>query len=67
MGNYHVVIHYEGTINYDIESETEQEAKDKAERLFGDESPAEIQANVMNFRVCDCSEEYIEDVMELKH
>lgn len=56
MKKFEVVVHYEGSINYKVEAQTEDEAKEMAERFFGDESDSVIAAEISDCNVCDCWE-----------
>ncbi len=56
MKNFEVVVHYEGAINYEVEAHTEDEAKQIAEQMFGDESDSIIAAEIADCGVCDCYE-----------
>jgi len=52
---YTVVIHYEGAWDYDIEAESEEEAKEIANGLFMDAEPLEVWDSV-DWDICDCWE-----------
>ena len=56
MKKFEVVVHYEGTINYEVEAQTEDEAKQIAEKMFGDESDTIIAAEITDCGICDCWE-----------
>ena len=56
MKKFEVIIHYEGTINYKVEARTEDEAKQIAEKMFGDESDTIIAAEIADCSICDCWE-----------
>ena len=56
MKKFEVVVHYEGAINYEVEAQTEDEAKQIAEKMFGDESDTIIAAESADCGVCDCGE-----------
>lgn len=53
---YNVVVHYEGTISYEVEAESEDEAKRIAETMFGDEDDRTIAAEIADVTACDCWE-----------
>ncbi len=53
---YRVIVHFEGSIDYEVEAKNEDEAKKEAERLFGDESDAIISSEIADCGVCDCIE-----------
>ena len=53
MKKFEVVVHYEGSINYKVEAQTEDEARIIAEKLFGDESDSIIAAEIADCGVCD--------------
>jgi len=52
---YTVVIHYEGAWHYDIEAESEEEAKEIANGLFMNAEPLEVR-NSVDWDICDCWE-----------
>ena len=52
MKKYRVVIHYEGGYPYEVEANTEEEAREIAEHLFEDADPLEVWNNV-DWDVCD--------------
>ena len=56
MKKFEVVVHYEGAISYEVEAQTEEEARQIAERMFGDESNAIIAAEISDCDICDCWE-----------
>ena len=56
MKKFEVVVHYEGVISYEVEAQTEEEARQIAERMFGDESDAIIAAEIADCDICDCWE-----------
>ena len=46
MKKFEVVVHYEGAISYEVEAQTKNEAKQIAEKMFGDESDTIIAAKL---------------------
>ena len=56
MKKFEVVVHYEGAISYEVKAETEDEAKQIAEKMFEDESDTTIAAEIADCGVCDCWE-----------
>lgn len=56
MKKFEVVVHYEGVISYEVEAQTEEEARQIAERMFGDESDVIIAAEIADCDICDCWE-----------
>lgn len=56
MKKFEVVVHYEGAINYEVEAQTEDEAKQIAEKMFGNESDTIIAAEITDCGICDCWE-----------
>lgn len=54
--NYRVVIHYEGSVSYDIAAESEEAAKGLAETFIEEESAENIIADI-DWDVCDIWEE----------
>lgn len=53
---YNVVVHFEGSIEYEVEADNEEKAKEKAEEMFGSESDAVIAAEIADCGICDCWE-----------
>ena len=53
---YHVVIHYEGAVNFEIEAENEEKAEQIAEEYFDNMDDRELVANLADIDVCDCYE-----------
>ena len=51
-----VIVYYEGAINYEVEAQTEDEARQIAEKMYGDESDAIIAAEISDCVICDCWE-----------
>ena len=56
MKKFGVIVYYEGAINYEVEAQTEDEARQIAEKMFGDESDSIIAAEIADCGVCDCWE-----------
>ena len=56
MKKFEVVVYDEGDINYEVEAQTEDEAKQIAERMFDNESDSIIAAEIANCGICDCWE-----------
>ena len=56
MKKFEVVVYYEGAISYEVEAQTEEEARQIAERMFGDESDTIIAAEIADCGICDCCE-----------
>lgn len=54
--NYKVTIYYEGSIDYDVEADSEEEAKSKAEELFANEDSREVQGGVLEQSITGCYE-----------
>lgn len=54
---YTVVVHYEGSISYDVDAKNEEEAEEAALDLFGDEDASSISANIGDVEACDCWED----------
>ena len=46
MKKFAVVVHYEGAMNYEVEAETEEEARDIADQMFNEEDDREISAQI---------------------
>jgi hypothetical protein len=57
MKKFNVNVHYEGGLRFEIEAENEDEAKAKAEEMFGDISDSELIANLADIFIDDCWEE----------
>ena len=53
---YTVVIHYAGTVDFEIEADNEEKAKQIAEAHFDNMSDMEIVANLGDIGICDCYE-----------
>lgn len=47
-------VYFEGTVTYEIEADSEADAKKKAEELFGEEDAREVQAGVLSQEITDC-------------
>ena len=56
MKKFEVVVHYEGSMNYEVEAQTEDEARQIAERMFDNEYDSVIAAAIADCGVCDCLE-----------
>lgn len=56
MKKFGVIVYYEGAINYEVEAQTEDEARQIAEKMFGNESDSIIAAEIADCGVCDCWE-----------
>lgn len=61
MKKFAVVVHYEGAMNYEVEAETEEEAKEIADQMFNEEDDREISAQIADYDICDCWELNKED------
>ena len=53
---YKVVIHYAGAVDFEIEADNEEKAKQLAETYFDDMDDRELVANLGEIGVCDCYE-----------
>ena len=53
MKKFVVVVHYEGAMNYEVEAETEEEAKEIADQMFNEEDDREISAQIADYDICD--------------
>lgn len=56
MTKFVVIVRYEGAIDYEVEAETEEEARDIAEQMFSEEDDRKISASVAYYDICDCWE-----------
>lgn len=56
MKKFEVVVHYEGSMNYEVEAQTEDEARQIAERMFDNEYDSVIATAIADCGVCDCLE-----------
>ena len=52
LKHYEVVIHYEGAVQYGIDAENEDDAREQAERLMMNEDPSVILESI-DWEVCD--------------
>lgn len=51
---YSVTVYFEGTIDYEIEADSEADAKAKAEEMFNEEDAREVQVGVLSQEITDC-------------
>ena len=56
MTKFVVIIRYEGLIDYEVEAETEEEARDIADKMFSEEDDRKISESVAYYDICDCWE-----------
>ena len=56
MKKFVVIVHYEGAMDYEVEAETEEEARDIADQMFSEEDGRKISASVAYYDICDCWE-----------
>ena len=56
MKKFVVIIHYEGAMDYEVEAETEEEARDIADQMFSEEDDRKISTSVAYYDICDCWE-----------
>ena len=57
MKTFRVVVGFYGSIGYDIEAETKEEAEQAALDMFGDEERIDIADAITDIKVSDCWEE----------
>ena len=51
MKNYRVFMYFEGTLEFDVEAASEEEAEDKAREMFEDMDDREIVSNIADIEV----------------
>ncbi len=56
MTKFVVIVRYEGLIDYEVEAETEEEARNIADQMFSEEDDRKISASVAYYDICDCWE-----------
>ena len=56
MKKFNVNVHYEGGWLFEIEAENEEEAREKAEKMFDEISDRDLIANLADVSVDDCWE-----------
>lgn len=56
MKKFVVIVHYEGAMDYEVEAETEEEARDIADQMFSEEDDRKISTSVAYYDICDCWE-----------
>lgn len=56
MKKFKVNVHYEGGWQFEIEAKNEEDAKEKAEAMFGDIDARELVANLADIFIDDCWE-----------
>lgn len=56
MKKYKVVIHFGGSIDFEVEASNTTQAEQLAETCFDDMSDSEIVANLVDIGVCDVIE-----------
>ena len=56
MTKFVVIVRYEGLIDYEVEAETEEEARNIADQMFSEEDDRKISASVAYYDICDCLE-----------
>ena len=56
MKKFNVNVHYEGSWLFEIEAENEEEAREKAEKMFDEISDRDLIANLADVSVDDCWE-----------
>lgn len=62
---FDVDVNFEGTYTYPIKADSEDEAKEKAENIFADESDANIGSCVTDYEVGKCVERIFTEVTEV--
>ena len=56
MTKFVVIVRYEGLIDYEVEAETEEEARNISDQMFSEEDDRKISASVAYYDICDCRE-----------
>ncbi len=52
---YTAIVHYEGAYDFEVEATSEEEAREKAEKLFSEADPTNVWSNI-DYEVSDCYE-----------
>ena len=53
---YLVSVYFEGIIEYEVEADSDTEAREEAEALFNEEDARLIQSGIYTQEITDCSE-----------